>query len=560
MENNEKNEEMEKYLQDNENLGTPNIGEIRECKIIQVGEDHIIVDVSAKIEGIINSGYLVKEMSEYKIDDVIKAVVTSYRNDDESRLYLSEKKYMIRKVLKDLKEGGEGKTVKGHIVKKVRGGYTVEIGGVLSAFLPGSQASSLNSIDPSELTKEEYEFKIITFEQRGRGRNYNIVLSRDFLINEERAKFLDTIEKDQKIKGEVDEITNFGVFVDVGPMTALLPRSEVTWDKNVNLKERFHVGEEIEALVISKDVKNGKMSLSTKRLTPDPWEDIEKKYPVDSVVDAVVTGIAPFGIFVKIEEGVKGLVHSSEIFYGNYRRNLKNYFEEGQNVKVEVINVNAASRKISFSIKKVLGDPWDGIEERYHTGDTVETSVVKILDNGAILEIEEGVSGFAHISELSWNFVKKPSNVLKKGEKVSTKIIEIDPESRRMRLSIKRTLEDPWIKLSKEVKPGTPVDCEIISVKNSGAIVRIVEYNVEGFLPRSHFIDGVEEGKIMKGKIHKVSYNPQLDERDMVVTLRNGERSQRNASGEKKEESFLNPSPMTTTIGDMVNEKSEKQK
>ena len=560
MENNEKNEEMEKYLKDNENVGTPNIGEVRKCTIIQVGDNHIVVDVSAKIEGIINSNYLVRDISEYKTGDVIEAIVTSYRGEDESRLYLSEKKYMIRKVLNDLKKGGEGKTVKGHIVKKVRGGYTVEIGGVLSAFLPGSQASSLNSTDPSELTKEEYEFKIITFEQRGRGRNYNIVLSRDFLINEERSKFLDNIEENQKIKGKVDEITNFGVFVDVGPMTALLPRSEVTWDKNVNLKERFHVGDEIEALVISKDVKNGKMSLSTKRLTPDPWEEIEKKYPVGSVLDAVVSGIAPFGIFVKVEEGVKGLVHSSEIFYGNYRRNLKNYFEEGQNVKVEVINVDVVNRKISFSIKRVLGDPWDGIEERYHSGDTVEVNVVKILDNGAILEIEEGISGFAHISELSWNFVKKPSDVLQKGEKVNAKILEIDPESRRMRLSIKRTLEDPWIKLSKEVKPGTPVDCEIISVKNSGAIVRVVDYNVEGFLPRSHFVDGVEEGKILKGKIHKVSYNPQLDERDMVVTLRDGEHAQHNVSNEKQEESFLNPSPMTTTIGDMVKEKSEKQK
>ncbi len=558
MENGERNEEMEKYLQE-EDLGTPNIGDVKKCKVIQVDKDKIIVDISAKTEGFISEGYLVKDISEYKPGDVIEAVVTRYKNDEEGRLYLSEKKYMSRKILDELKKGGKGTRVKGRIVRKVRGGYNVEIGGALSAFLPGSQASSLNSTDPSELTKNEYEFEVITFEQRGRGRN-NIVVSRDSLLNKEKKEFLDSIEENQKIKGKVAEIANFGVFIDVGPMTALLPRSEVSWDKNVNLKAMFHPGDEVEAVVISKDVQNGKMSLSLRQMTPDPWENIEEKYPVGSVVKATISGKASFGLFVKLDDGIKGLVHSSEIPYEDHCKE----YQEGQEIEVEVLAIDTEARKISFSIKKVREkaeeEAWKDVEDRYHVGDVVEAQAVKFLRNGVLLKIEDGITGFSHISELSWNFVKRPSEVMKICDKVKVKILAIDPESRRMRLSLKRTTPDPWEKLAKEVKPGTPVECEIISVKNSGAIVRVVEYNVEGFLPKSQFVDGVKEGKTFKGKVHKITYNPDLDERDMVVTLKDGNPKDSEEPKKTENESYMNSKPMTTTIEDMVKEKREEQK
>ena len=552
MENGEKNEEIEKFLQE-EGLATPSIGEVRKCKVIQVDKDRIIVDVSAKTEGFISKGYLVKDISEYKPGDVIEAVVTRYKNDEEGRLYLSEKKYASKKLLDELRKGGKGTIVKGKIVRKVRGGYSVEIGGALSAFLPGSQASSLNSLDPSELTKHEYEFEVITFEERGRGRN-NIVISRDSMLNKEKEKFLNSIEENQTIKGKVAEITNFGVFIDVGAMTALLPRSEVSWEKNVNLKNMFHIGDEVEALVISKDVQKGKMSLSLKRMTPDPWENIEEKYPVGSRVKAVISGKASFGLFVRLEDGIKGLVHSSEIPYDDHCRE----YVKGQEIEVEVLNVDPQERKISFSIKKIREkleeEAWKDVEDRYHVGDVVEVEVVKFLRNGVLLKVDEGITGFSHISELSWHFVKRPSEILKMCGKTKAKILSIEPESKRMRLSVKRTTPDPWEELAKEVKVGTPVKCEIISVKNSGAIVRVIDYNVEGFLPKSQFVDGVKEGKIFKGKVHKVTYNPELDERDMVVTLKDEE------TIGKESETYLNSKPMTTTIEDMVNEKREEQK
>ncbi|WP_456399393.1 S1 RNA-binding domain-containing protein [Mesoaciditoga sp.] len=556
MENGEKNEEMEKFLQEEE-LATPNVGEVRKCKVIQVDKDKIIVDVSAKTEGFINEGYLTKDISEYKPGDIIEAVVT--KNDGESKLYLSEKRYASKKILDELRKGGKGTIVKGKIARKVRGGYSVEIGGALSAFLPGSQASSLNSLSPSELTKKEYEFEVITFEERGRGRN-NIVVSRDSLLNKEKEEFLNSVQENEKIKGKVAEITNFGVFIDVGPMTALLPRSEVSWEKSVNLKNMFHVGDEVEALIISKDVPNGKMSLSLKRMKPDPWENIEERYPVGSVVKATISGKASFGLFVKLEDGIKGLVHSTEIPSDDHCKEYK----EGEEIEVEVLKIDPEERKISFSIKKVKErleeEAWKTVEEKYHVGDVVEAEVVKFLRNGVLLKIDEGITGFSHISELSWHFVKKPSEVLKMCEKTKAKVLSIEPESKRIRLSVKRTTPDPWEELIKEVKPGMPVQCEIISVKNSGAIVRIVEYNVEGFLPKSQFVEGVEEGKILNGKIHKVTYNPELDERDMVVTLKDRETVKEEASDEKeKGEDYLNSKPMTTTIEDMVKEKSEGQ-
>ncbi len=557
MENGERNEEMEKYLQDEE-LGTPSIGEVRKCRVVQVDADKIIVDVSAKTEGFISERYLVKDIKDYKVGDTLEAVVTRYKNDEESRLYLSEKRYVARKILDELKKTGKGTIVKGRIVRKVRGGYSVEIEGALSAFLPGSQASSLNSLSPSELTKREYEFEVITFEQRGNGRN-NIVLSRDALLNKERKEFLTNVEEGQILKGRVTGVENFGVFIDVGAMTALLPRSEVTWEKNVNLREKFHVGDEIEAKVISKDVENGKMSLSLKQMVPDPWENIEEKYPVGSVTEAVVSGIAPFGIFVKVDDSIKGLVHSTEIPYEDHCKK----YEVGQHVKVEIINIDTKDRRISFSIRKVKEkeeeELWKDVDDLYHVGDIVEAEVVKFLKNGVLLKLEKGITGFAHISEISWHFVKNPSDVLKMCENVKVKVLSIEPETKRIRLSVKRTTPDPWEKLAQEVKPGTPVECEIISVKNSGAIVRVVDYNVEGFLPKSHFVDGVEEGKTFKGKIHKVTYNPELDERDMVVTLRDDVAPQQ-TNEHKEKDSFLTSKPLTTTIGEMVREKSEEQK
>ncbi|MGC9213124.1 MAG: S1 RNA-binding domain-containing protein [Athalassotoga sp.] len=547
--------EFEEYLE-NENLGMPTVGEVRKCTVVSSGTEYVIVDLGAKTEGIITKKELVKEPQDYKSGDVIEAVVINYRGEEEgARTYLSEKRYLVPKILEEIKKSmEEKKPIKGRIIKKVRGGYTVEIQGTVSAFLPGSQASYLNNISNDELLKKEFEFEVINFEERNNGNN--IVLSMDALVNKEVEKFLQSVNVGEKIKGVVKDITNFGVFIDVGPMIALIPRSEMSWDRNVNLKEKFKIGEKVEGIVISKDVQNKKMSVSVKRLTEDPWEKIEEKYPVGSVVDATVTGIAPYGIFVKIDDGIKGLVRAENIFWGNTKRNLRDYFHENDQIKVEVTEIDKNKRRISFSVKDVKGDPWNNIEEKYHVGDTVKAKVEKVLDTGIILGIEDEISGFAHVSELSWNFVKNPSDLFRKNQEVEVKILDISPEKRRMKLSVKRLQKDPWEELSKTVKIGTPVDCEVVNLKNSGAILRVVNYNVEGFLPKSQFYDGIKVGDLFKAKVHKVSYNPDLDERDMVVTIK--DLPDNSKKEDHKEEANFNQGPMRTTIEEMVNRKGEK--
>ncbi|MGC9139374.1 S1 RNA-binding domain-containing protein [Athalassotoga sp.] len=547
--------EFEEYLE-NENLGMPTVGEVRKCTVVSSGTEYVIVDLGAKTEGIITKKELVKEPQDYKSGDVIEAVVINYRGEEEgARTYLSEKRYLVPKILEEIKKNmEEKKPIKGRIIKKVRGGYTVEIQGTVSAFLPGSQASYLNNISNDELLKKEFEFEVINFEERNNGNN--IVLSMDALVNKEVEKFLQSVNVGEKIKGVVKDITNFGVFIDVGPMIALIPRSEISWDRNVNLKEKFKIGEKVEGIVISKDVQNKKMSVSVKRLTEDPWEKIEEKYPVGSVVDATVTGIAPYGIFVKIDDGIKGLVRAENIFWGNTKRNLRDYFHENDQIKVEVTEIDKNKRRISFSVKDVKGDPWNNIEEKYHVGDTVKAKVEKVLDTGIILGIEDEISGFAHVSELSWNFVKNPSDLFRKNQEVEVKILDISPEKRRMKLSVKRLQKDPWEELSKTVKIGTPVDCEVVNLKNSGAILRVVNYNVEGFLPKSQFYDGIKVGDLFKAKVHKVSYNPDLDERDMVVTIK--DLPDNSKKEDHKEEANFNQGPMRTTIEEMVNRKGEK--
>jgi small subunit ribosomal protein S1 len=553
-------EEFEKYLE-SENVGTPTVGEVRKCTVLSSGTEYVIVDLSAKTEGMITKRELVRNPESYKPGETIEAMVINYKGEEEgARTYLSERRFMIPKLLEEVRKSmEEKKTVKGYVTKKVRGGYTVEIEGALSAFLPGSQASSLNNISNEDLVKKEFEFEVINFEERNNGNN--IVLSMDTIAKKQVEDFLNGVNVGDKLTGVIKDITSFGAFVDVGPMTALLPRSEISWDKNVNFKDKFSVGDKIECVVISKDTVNRKMSISLKRLSNDPWDDIEAKYPVGTVVNATVTGIAPYGVFVKISDGIKGLVRSEDIFWGNYRRNLKDYFHENENVKVEVTEIDKNRRRISFSIKDVEGDPWNGIEEKYHVGDAVKTKVEKILDTGVILGIEEEVSGFAHISELSWNFVKNPSDLFKKNQEVEAKILEINPEKRRMKLSVKRLQKDPWEELAKNVKMGTPVDCEVVNLKNSGAILRVVDFNVEGFLPKSQFYEGIKVGDTFKAKVHKISYNPQLDERDMVVTIK-GEPTEQVSHAKKespKEDEFFNQGPMRTTIGEMVNQKGEKQ-
>ncbi|BBJ28457.1 S1 RNA-binding domain-containing protein [Athalassotoga saccharophila] len=547
--------EFEEYLE-NENLGMPTVGEIRKCTVVSSGTEYVIVDLGAKTEGIITKKELVKEPQDYKSGDIIDAVVINYRGEEEgARTYLSERRYLVPKILEEIKKSMEEKRpIKGHIIKKVRGGYTVEIQGAVSAFLPGSQASYLNNISNDELLKKEFEFEVINFEERNNGNN--IVLSMDTLVNKEVEKFLQSVNVGEKIKGVVKDITNFGVFIDVGPMIALIPRSEISWDRNLNLKEKFKIGEKVEGIVISKDVQNKKMSVSVKRLTEDPWERIEEKYPVGSIVDATVTGIAPYGIFVKIGDGIKGLVRAENIFWGNTKRNLRDYFHENDQIKVEVTEIDKNKRRISFSVKDVKGDPWNNIEEKYHVGDTVKAKVEKVLDTGVILGIEDEISGFAHVSELSWNFVKNPSDLFRKNQEVEVKILDISPEKRRMKLSVKRLLKDPWEELSKTVKIGTPVDCEVVNLKNSGAILRIVNYNVEGFLPKSQFYDGIKVGDLFKAKVHKVSYNPDLDERDMVVTIK--DLPDNSKKEDHKEEANFNQGPMRTTIEELVNRKGEK--
>ncbi len=568
------NDELKQYLE-NKNVGTPEIGEHRKCIVISSGSDYVVVDLSAKTEGIISKKDLVKNPQTYRPGDVIDAIVINYKGEEENgRTYLSEKKFVVPNLLAEVKKSmEEKKPVKGYITRKVRGGYSVEINNALSAFLPGSQASALNNLSNSELVNKEFNFEVINFEERNNGNN--IVLSLDSLIGKKTEEFLQNIQIGHQISGIVKDITNFGVFVDVGSMTALLPRSEVSWDRDSNLQGKFHIGDKIDAVVISKDPDKKKMSISVKRLSEDPWEKIEEKYPVGSVVDALVDGIAPYGIFVKTKDGIRGLVRSSDIFWGNYKRNLRDTFQENQEVKVEVTEIERARRRISFSIKSVNGDPWKNIEERYHIGDVVDTKVEKILDNGIILGIEEGISGFAHVSELSWNFVKHPNELFKKGQAVKTQILEISPETRRMKLSVKKLMPDIWEDLSKNVKIGTPVECEVVSLKNSGAIVRVINYNVEGFLPKSQFYDGIKVGDTFNAKVHKISYNPELDERDMVVTIKEESTEQSNKRKEMRDRdsrepresrelreqhdaNFVNQGPMRTTIGDMVNRKREE--
>jgi len=485
-ENNEKMENFQDYLDFVEN--TP--GQVVEATVTRINSaEGISVDFGGKGEGMILQAELVHPAASYKIGQKIKAQILKI-NDEEGYALLSEKRPFVREMRALLKKAYESKTpIKGKITQAIPGGYLVTIYGIFDAFLPGSQSMLRKD---QKIPEKEMDFLVVEyFVDRKRQR---IVVSRKALIDEAKEEFFKTHKVQDEIEGTVEQITDTHATIDFGVVKGFLPRSEISHDPSLSVADVLKKGEKVKVKIIDLDQAKSSLTVSLKALEPDPWSKVVEKYPVGTVIQGTVKSILPFGVFVNLEPGLDGLIHISEIFWGSKKADLHKYFKVGQIVQAEVVELDSQKRRISLSYKKAKGDPWENINERYPEGSVVSGIVQRILSTGIIVEIEDGVSGFVPKSELSWNKIKDPSEVFQEKQKVEVKVISVDQQQRRMRLSIKQLMPDPWEEVLTKLTENSVVKATVKSKVNSGFIVFLKDFSVEGLMPSGHAPEDLKEG------------------------------------------------------------------
>jgi small subunit ribosomal protein S1 len=364
----------------------------------------------------------------------------------------------------------------------------------VDAFLPGSQVALRQIPNLEELIGEDLEVRIIKINKRRR----NIVVSRRVVLEEIRKKkkenLLSDLEVGQVREGVVKNITDFGAFVDLGGIDGLLHLTDLTWGRISHPSEVVALGDELKVKILDFDLERERISLGLKQLTPYPWEDVEEKYSVGKTIKGKVVSITDYGAFVELEKGVEGLIHISEMSWTRHVKHPSNIVGIGDNVEAVVLNIDKENEKISLGLKQLEPDPWKSLEKKYSPGTKLKGKVRNLTNFGAFVEIEDGIDGLVHISDMSWaKRVRHPSEVLKKGQEIDVVVLNIDSEKRRISLGVKQIQENPWTSLAEEFSVGTETSGVVTRLLNRGAVVEIKE-NVEGFVPISHMgIEGIKK-------------------------------------------------------------------
>jgi len=499
-------------------------GSRKEAEVFSIQPDGLMVIMEGKLDGFVPLDQLVNDLNEYSVGDKIEVMVIK-TNEEEGRSTVSEKRVHARQALSRVEKAfREGTPIEGRIVSETNAGYNIRLLRTVPAFLPGSESGIRKGENAPE---GNLKFKVLRFKRQRNG--INVVVSLRAFQDEAIKEYFEKLEVDQITEGTVESIKNFGAFVRLSDnVTALIPASEMSWDPGARISDLLKIGSTVKAKIIGIDESEKKISLSLKQMSEDPWATLEERYPVDSTAAGIVKNITPFGFFVSLEPGVEGLVHISEVFWGNIKKDLKSVVEVGDEVKVNIKEINIEKRTLSLSYREAMGGPWENIGQKYNEGDIVKAKTAKVLPTGVILELEEYVSGFVPVSEVSWNFVDRIEDVVKEGDETEVKILSIDSVNRRMRLSIKQATADPWERVSRELSVGDYISGTVTRLTKSGAIVMVDSYGVEAFLPVSqvsierveNIEDAVSIGNHNQYKIIRLVYDPDNDTRNMVVSIR----------------------------------------
>ncbi len=453
-------------------------------RVIGINEKEILVDIGFKSEGIIErtefEGGTLPEIGT-KIDVFIDRI-----EDRKGHTILSKSKadFMQRWAeLKDIFEKGENIT--GTIVRRIKGGMVVDIS-VIQAFLPGSQIDVRPIKDFDQYLGKEMEFQIVKINEARK----NIVVSRKAILEEslkeQREILFGKIKVGETMEGRVKNITDFGVFIDLGGLDGLLHITDLSWGRINHPSQLVKLDDTIMVKVIDYDEEKRRVSLGLKQLTKHPWENVEERYPVGTVVTGNVVSMTNYGVFLEIEPGVEGLIHISEMSWTRHIKNPSELYQMGEEVEAQVLSIDIDDRKISLGIKQLSPDPWDKIEEKYTIGSVQKGKVINLTQFGAFVELEDGIDGLIHVSDLSWEkVVRHPKEVLEKDQEIEFRILEISRENRRISLGLKQVTEDPWPELVKYFESGKEFTGDIIRVLDKGIIVQL-EKAVEGIIPFSN--------------------------------------------------------------------------
>jgi small subunit ribosomal protein S1 len=468
-------------------------GEIVKGTIIEVRPKEVLVDIGYKSEGVIAAGEFL-DIKTVKVGDQIDVLIEKLE-DREGMVVLSKEKAEFKqnweRILTICNEGG---TVNGKVKAVVKGGLIVNIG--VEAFLPASQIDIIPPKNLQQFVGNNYDFKVVKINQE----RQNIVLSRRELIEQERAerrqKLLNEMTPGDIRKGTVKNITDFGAFIDLNGLDGLLHITDMSWGRIGHPSEMLKVGQEIDVVVLDVNKEKERVSLGLKQKLQNPWESIESKYTVGQKVKGKVVNLVPYGAFVELEPGVEGLVHVTELSWTKRIGKPADVLKQDQEVEAVVLGINREEQKISLGIRQLEANPWDRAQEKYPPGTRIKGKIRNLTSYGAFIELEEGLDGMIHVSDISWTRkINHPSEVLKKGDEVEAQVLEIDKANQRIAVGIKQLIEDPWSNIDKFYKVGDLVTGKVTKLASFGAFIGL-QHDIDGLV----HISQVSEDRIDKIK------------------------------------------------------------
>jgi len=483
-------------------------GEIVQGEVIQITSDHVVVDVGYKSEGRISiSQFRAKDgTTTVEVGENVQVFLEQWEDDDGEIVLSKDKADQLRvweEINKVLEKDG---VIEGRVSAVIKGGLSVDIG--VEAFLPGSQVDLHPIRDLASLIGQTFKFKVLKFNKR-RG---NIVLSRRALLEKEREALRKetvlSLKEGQIVEGIIKNITDYGLFVDLGGIDGLLHITDISWGRVTNPSELFKIGEQIKVKIISFDRENERVSLGYKQIKPDPWEQAEERYPIGARIKGKIVNITNYGAFIELEEGIEGLIHISEMSWIKKVRHPSQLLSIGDIVEAMVLDLDVPRKRISLSLKQLEPNPWVIMEERYPPGTVIEGKVKNITDFGIFFGFDEGIDGLVHISDISWTQkIKHPSELYKKGQEVRAVVLSIDKENERFSLGIKQLEKDPWDEIAERYQPRQTIKGTVTNVTSFGVFLELGE-GIEGLIHISEMgevkVDDCKSGEELEAVITNI--------------------------------------------------------
>jgi len=484
---NQEQKDQIKALYEN-TIGTFQPGKPVQGTIVRIDSDGVLVDIKYKSDGLIpRFEFSEHELKKFVPGSDIEVILDQLENNDGNVILSYEKAKAMRAWDEIMKLFEENKPVEGTVTHKVKGGLSVDIG--IPAFLPGSQIDLQRVTDFDRYVGQIIQASIIKINKK-RG---NVIVSRRKFLNEQRSevrkKILDTLQESQVIRGTVKNITNYGVFIDIGGVDGLLHITDMTWGRISHPSELVKIGETISVKVLSFDKDNEKISLGLKQLTENPWEKVADELKVGSRIKGKISSITDYGLFVEIAKGIEGLVHISEVSWTDRINDLASKFKVGQEIEVLVVSLDKENRRMSLSVKQLDKNPWESVAEQFKVGQKITGTISNITDFGIFVQLMPGIDGLVHISDLSWTeHIDHPGDIYRKGQEVEATILGIDKDNKKISLGIKQLSQDPWETIETEYPVGSIIEGIVSKITNFGAFVKL-PIGIEGLVHISELSD-----------------------------------------------------------------------